>query len=186
LDWSTPDFEIQVGLGLAGPDNPFTLTVFILGGAGYLELDATYTPSTNQIGTDLEIGIFASASLAISLGPISGGVYVYFGITVSYHAKTGEAPDLRIGLELMFIGQVSLLVFISVSLVLCLSATYDSTSHVLIGTGMVHFSIKISFFFTLSVNASVSYTFSNHPAALRLPAAEYDAAAAEYLAMFSY
>jgi hypothetical protein len=182
-------FQIQFGLGLASPDSPFTLTVFILGGAGYLELDAAYIPADNKISTTFNIGIFASASLAISLGPISGGVYVYFGITVSYHAETGSAPDFHIALELMFIGQVSLLGFISVALVLSLTGTYDSTTHVLIGRGTVHYSIKISFFFTINVNAGVSYTFSNHiepvPLAASPDPALYDAAAAEYLAMFN-
>ena len=41
-------FEIQLGLGLASPESPFTLTVFILGGAGYLELDAAYIPADSN------------------------------------------------------------------------------------------------------------------------------------------
>jgi flavodoxin len=181
-------FEIQLGLALAKPENPFTLTIFILGGAGYLELDASYTPSNNRIATDFHIGIFASASLAISLGPVSGGIYAYFGIAVAYHAETGSAADLQVALVIMFVGQVSLLGFVSVSLVLSLSANYDSTTHVLIGRGTVSYSIKISFFFTINVSAGVSYKFSNHtvPAALGAapPPAVYDAAATEYLAMF--
>ena len=184
-----PKFQIQFGLGLATLEQPFTLTVFILGGAGYLALTATYSPDTNSIDAIFNIGIFASASLAISLGPVSGGIYAYFGITVAYEVATGRTPNLQIGLILMFCGQVTLLGFLSVSLELALSGTYDSTTHVLTGTGTVSYSIQIGPFFSIDVNSSVSYAYSNDPlhAALQgasVDPAPYDAAAAEYLAMF--
>ncbi|MGA7237063.1 MAG: hypothetical protein WBY44_15355, partial [Bryobacteraceae bacterium] len=148
-----PSFQIQLGLGIAELEQPFTLTVFILGGAGYLSLDVSYSPDSNVIDAIFDIGIFASASLAVSLGPISGGIYAYFGITVSYEAKTGTAPDLQIALVLMFSGQVTLLGFLSVSLMLSLSGTYDSTIHTLTGTGTVSYSIQIGPFFSINVSA---------------------------------
>lgn len=184
-----PSFQIQLGLGIATLEQPFTLTVFILGGAGYLSLDVAYFPDSNIIDATFDIGIFASASLAVSLGPISGGIYAYFGITVSYEAKTGTAPDLQIALILMFSGQVTLLGFLSVSLMLSLSGSYDSTSHTLTGTGTVSYSIQIGPFFSINVSASVSYTYSNDPPppGLNRPQVDpalYDAAATEYLSMF--
>jgi hypothetical protein len=39
---------IQAGLSLASAHNPFTLTVFILGGAGFLALDVLYVPDQNS------------------------------------------------------------------------------------------------------------------------------------------
>lgn len=183
-----PSFTIQLGFGLATLEQPFTLTVFILGGAGYLSLDASYQVDKGIINTNFQIGIFASASLAVSLGPVSGGVYAYFGITVQYQARTGNAPDLQIALVLMFTGQVTLLGFLSVSLMLSLSGNYDSSSHKLTGTGTVSYSISIGPFFSIDVSAGVSYNYSNHPLKLGETApspALYDDAALEYLSMFS-
>jgi hypothetical protein len=180
-------FAIHAGLSLASQDNPFTLTVFILGGAGFLALDVTYTPDTNNITAKFSIGIFASASLAISLGPISGGVYAYFGIAVAYTASTGHSPDLQITLALMLIGEVSLLGFISVYLSLSLSGTYDSGTKVLIGNGTVRYSIKIGPFFSIDVHTGVSYKYSNHAVAAvgnPLDLQNYLDAANEYLEMF--
>ena len=134
-------FEIQLGLGLASPDSPFTLTVFILGGARYLELDAAYIPANNGTPQRSISGSSRRRVWPFLWGPISGGVYVYSGFCLLPRGN-GSAPDLQIALELMFIGQVSLLGFISVALVLSLTGTYDSTTHVLIGRGTVHFSIK--------------------------------------------
>jgi hypothetical protein len=180
-------FAVKAGLALASKDNPFTLTVFILGGAGFLALDVTYTPGDNNITATFTIGIFASASLAISLGPISGGVYAYFGIAVAYTVSTGRSPDLQITLALMLIGEVSLLGFVSVYLSLSLSGAYDSGTKVLIGNGTVRYSIKIGPFFSIDVSAGVSYKYSNHPiTAVGNPIAwqHYLDAATEYLEMF--
>jgi len=177
-----PTFQIGIGLAIAKPERPFTLTIFILGGAGYFTLDLGYEPGTGKLSARLSIGIFASASLAISLGPISGGIYAYFGITVTYTAVTGNSPSLQVAIVLMFIGQVSLLGFISISLVLSLSAQYQ-TGGKLTGRGHVSYSIKIGPFFSIDVSADVSYTYSNSPGR-RIAAADYTDAATEYLEMF--
>jgi len=176
-------FQLGISLALAKPERPFTLSIFILGGAGYVTLDLGYTPGTGAISARLSIGIFASASLAISLGPISGGVYAYFGITVAYLAQTRSAPDLQVAISLMFIGQVTLLGFISVSLMLSLSAQYRSGGQ-LTGRGRVSYSIKLGPFFSIDVSSDVSYTYSNSPAELLPSPGDYDAAAAEYVSMF--
>ena len=160
-----------------------SLTIFILGGAGYLTLDLAYIPGNGALSATLGVGIFASASLVISLGPISGGVYAYFGITVGYTASTKSAPDLQIAIVLMFLGQVSLLGFVSISLVLSLSAQYQSGGK-LVGHGHVSYSIKIGPFFSINVSADVSYTYSNATPPRVIPQSSYDSAAAEYVDMF--
>lgn len=181
------DFTISTGLAVGGKVKPFTLTVFILGGAGYFELDVSYTPKTSVFTTTVSLAIFASASLAISLGPISGGIYAYFGITVEYTGSNREASVLTVGVIIMFRGEVSLLGFISVSLCLALEAQYQ-TGGGLIGRGRVSFKIKIGWFFSININAQVEYRFGAATQRVEMDAlAEptYLQAATEYVNMFA-
>jgi hypothetical protein len=149
-------FAITVGANLGQQEAPFTLTIFILGGAGWFEASVTYTPGTAQITADVSIGILASASLSISLGPISGGVYIYFGITAEFHTSGG----LDIGILIMIQGRVSLLGILDIDITLLLEAEYASGGG-LIGRGEVDASIKICWCFTLEVHKSVEFTFGN-------------------------
>ncbi|HKG21749.1 MAG TPA: hypothetical protein VKC34_07600, partial [Blastocatellia bacterium] len=67
-------FTLSTGLRVGRRTAPFTITVFILGGAGYFETEITYSPRTGRFIAKVSVGIFAAASLAIALGPIRGGV----------------------------------------------------------------------------------------------------------------
>lgn len=151
-------FKITTGLNVGRRTAPFTITVFILGGAGWFELEVSYTPAERLFETRVSIGILAAASLAISLGPIKGGIYAYFGITVEYRGSNQSPGNLTVGLLLLFIGEVSLLGIINVSLSLSLEAQYTNGGG-LIGRGQVSYKIKIGPFFTIKVNAGVQYQF---------------------------
>jgi len=153
-------FTLATGLRVGRRTAPFTLTIFILGGAGYFETEVTYAPKTGLFSTAVSVGIFASASLAIALGPIRGGVYAYFGIAVDFKATSEGSSSLRIAIVILFRGEVSLLGFLSVSLCLLLEATYRS-SGALGGHGRVSYRIKIGWFLSIDVNADVEYTFGS-------------------------
>jgi hypothetical protein len=152
-------FQLSVGFSLARPDAPFSLTVFILGGGGYLEALATYSPNTGQIGCEVSLSVTASASLAISLGPISGGVYVYLGMTG--HFATG-GPGLTLGMIVLIRGEVNILGIVSAAVSLLLEATYNSQSGELAGHGQLSISIKICWCFTLDINEEVHYTLGSN------------------------
>jgi hypothetical protein len=152
----SPDFAITVGANLGLEQAPFTLTIFVLGGAGWFNASVTYTPDTGQLTADVSIGIMASASLSISLGPISGGVYIYFGITADFHTGSG----LELGILLMIQGRVSLLGIVDIDITLLMEAEYVSGGG-LIGRGEVDASIKICWCFTLEVHKSVEYRFGS-------------------------
>jgi hypothetical protein len=151
-------FLFSTGLFAGRKSAPFTITIFILGGAGWLETDLSYYPSTGTFQTRVSIAILASASLAISLGPISGGIFAYFGITVEFTGSSGRPGSLTVGVVIMFIGKVSLLNLISIDLGLILQAEYR-TGGGLIGRGTVYAKVKIGWCFTLKVRKSVEYRF---------------------------
>jgi len=153
-------FTLATGVSVAKRTAPFTLTIFILGGAGWFDFRLRYLPRDRKLIAETSIGVFASASLAIALGPIKGGIYAYFGIVVEHRAETGKSSQLSVAIVLMFSGHVSILSFISIDLVLGLEAQYTSGGG-LVGRGYVSLRIKICWCFTLKVSASVTYGFGN-------------------------
>jgi hypothetical protein len=149
-------FSIGLAFNLAFPDRPFALTIFILGGGGYLTAESKYFPTTGAIETEVRMAITASASLAIALSVISGGVFVYFGITTRYTVGQG---GLYVGILFLIIGRVSVLGIVSASVRLSLEAEYTPDGG-LLGRGNVSLEIKICWCFTLRVNKDVTYTLS--------------------------
>jgi hypothetical protein len=147
-------FSIGVSAFLGRLDAPFNLTIFILGGGGYLELGSRYFPSTGRVESTADLAITASASLAIALGPIRGGVAVYVGVTASYNS--GRGGGLYVGLLFMIRGHVSVLSIASATITLRLQGTYQEGA--LVGSGYLEIKIKICWCFTLEVSESVEYT----------------------------
>ncbi|HEX6901327.1 MAG TPA: hypothetical protein VF789_16500 [Thermoanaerobaculia bacterium] len=154
LRYGGGDFNIGVTAGLARRDAPFTLTVFILGGAGYLELGSRYHTSTGKVTATADMAIAVSASLGIALGPIRGGVAVYLGVTANYDSARGGG--LVVGLMFMIRGHVSVLSIASATITLRLDGQYQGGA--MVGTGHLEIKIKICWCFTLEVSESVQYT----------------------------
>ncbi len=169
LRYGSGDFNIGVTAGLARRDAPFTLTVFILGGAGYLELGSRYHPSTGKVYATADMAIAVSASLGIALGPIRGSVAVYLGVTANYDSARGGG--LVVGLMFMIRGHVSVLSIASATITLRLDGQYQGGA--MVGTGHLEIKIKICWCFTLEVSESVKYTLgrvgSNQRASLGGP-----------------
>jgi len=177
------EFLLRTGLSIAKADRPFTLTIFVLGGAGYLDLGIEYAPGSRKLKAALNAGIFASASLAIALGPVKGGVYAYFGLDIRYSANDG-ASDLQIAIVLMFAGHVCLLGFLSVSLSLRLDATYEQGGR-LRGRGTLNYSIDLGPFWKVRVNQGVQYVYGNPGQEARLNPAEIGQRIEHYYGMFT-
>ncbi len=142
-------FDITLTLGVSSKDRPFNFAIFILGGCGYLSTSITYhidTHSFEPLALDLAIG--CSASLAIALGPISGGVYAQFAIELQ-----NSGSGFRAGAFFQITGHVSLLGMVSIDIVLRLEATYAGGK--MTATGHVSYEIKL-FMFSISVSADVT------------------------------
>jgi hypothetical protein len=188
-----PSFVVTGGASIASRHSPFTIIVFILGGAGWFDFRFRYAPGKGVLVATVSIGIMAAASVAVAVGPISGGVYAYFGIVVEYTARRGAAGSLVVTLVIRFVGQVSLLAIVSAFLELGLEAQY-STGGGLVGRGYINVEIEICWCFTLSISCSVSYTFGGGGGGQKLfaapapgapPPITYHDAADEYSEMFA-
>jgi antitoxin component of MazEF toxin-antitoxin module len=152
-------FTLGLSLSLGQKVSPFTLTIFILTGGGWLEARATYAPLTKRISTSITVGMVAGALLAFELGPIKGAVSILFGISAEFHSESGAGGSLAITLMLLIRGEVQVLGFISISLIILLEAEYQGNGS-LVGRGSVEIRVKICWCFTLSFSASVEYRFA--------------------------
>ncbi|HEX8210823.1 MAG TPA: hypothetical protein VF584_11655 [Longimicrobium sp.] len=181
-------FRMDVSLAVARKTAPFTLTVFILGGGGWLEATASYAPSTGKVETRVTIGIVAGASLRIALGPIRGGVWVTFGIYAEF--QSGAGGGLTVGFVLVIGGEVCLAGIVTVSILLRLEARYGQDGSV-VGLGTFSAKIKICWCFTLEIRKDIEYVLvSGGQGAARRSLASagggdaYDHAAEAYLNRF--
>jgi hypothetical protein len=171
-------FQIQVGCSLGRPEAPFSVAFFVIGGGGYLQTSLTYTPDKGSIVFAVSLAVTASASIALSLGPIHGGVFIYLGITANF-SSAGNSNSF--GVVYIIRGEVCLAGIISAFVSLSLSATYSAQSGTLTGIGRLVVRIKICWCFTFEIDQSVTYTLKNggvHKAQIPSPRT--------YLASLSY
>jgi hypothetical protein len=153
------DFKFEVGFGFyfGKKEKPFNLTIFILGGGGYIDGTIYYTPSQRGLTVDFAMSVHASVSFQIALGWMSGGVSIMLGFEAEYHKKPEQSADFYASIFIMFVGYVDILRLVSVHLMLLLQATYQSLRDGgtrLVGRGQVKLTIRISRFFKIRVNKS--------------------------------
>ena len=147
----------------AEKQNPFNLTVSLLGGGGFLAVEVS-THGVQMIEAQLEFGAFA----AIDLGVASGSVYVKGGFHFYWSGSSdGTDPNAHGSVELdAFVelgGHLSILGLISVSLVFHVDLSYaeiDSPkSSQLIGQATLTVDVEV-LFFSKSVSVSVEKQFA--------------------------
>ena len=131
-------------------DNPFNLTVALLGGGGFFGLEIT--PSGVQM---LEAALEAGARISVDLGVASGSVSAMIGVYFKIES-TGEDGGDQLTLTGYFRlrGQVDVLGLITASITLSLELTYHGPDvNKLIGRASLEIEIDIAFF-----SASVTVT----------------------------
>jgi hypothetical protein len=114
---------VSVTFGFASRENPFTLTVLMFGGGGYLEVELDHR-GLQRLEAALEFG----AMLAVDFVVARGEVHAFGGIR--FELADGEVTltgYLRIG------GCVEVLGLISVSVELCIALAYQSATKALVG-----------------------------------------------------
>ena len=168
IEWA-PTFAINAGFSLGRRDAPFNISIFVLGGGGYFEAITRYVPG-KSLSCSVDISLAASASLAISLGPISGGVSIFLGTEIHFESG-GGGSDLRVGIYILITGQISVLGIVSAYVGLRLEATYGGGQF--IGRGTFTISITICWCFTLNVSQQVTMSLggggNGNDASLRSP-----------------
>ena len=153
---AVPEFAIAVRAHVCEKMAPFTLTIFILGGGGWLDVRGRYLPLSSRLSTSVSLGLSAGAMLAIAFGPVKGFVFAFFfveGEMVTESGQSGSQLIIRVGLLLG--GEVDVCGLVTVSIRLLLELEYSGSSGELVGRGTLSIRVKVCFFLTISFSRTV-------------------------------
>jgi hypothetical protein len=151
--------------GFASQDNPFTLTVCMFGGGGFLMLGLGFG-GIQQIQAQFQF----EGQFELDIGVASGGITLAAGIYYSYDASPAPGLTTLTGF-VRLTGEVSVLGLISISAELDLSLTYQSIGGTVAGTATLSVSISICFF-SITVGVTVHKQFAGGGATEALRSAD--------------
>ncbi|USQ85310.1 hypothetical protein NFX46_16900 [Streptomyces phaeoluteigriseus] len=127
---------VSMSLGFASRARPFTLTVLMFGGGGYLDLELDRSGLRR-----LEVSLQFGAAVAINLGVATAEVHAFGGIR--YELAAG-APRLTGFIHIG--GSVELLGLVSVSVELQVELAYQFDTNALVGRAKVVVEIDVTLF----------------------------------------
>ncbi|MEM1313801.1 MAG: hypothetical protein AAGI51_04550, partial [Pseudomonadota bacterium] len=150
---------VSVRFNFAEREDPFNLTISLLGGGGFFALVVQST-GVRELEAALEFG----AAIAFDIGVASGGVYVKAGIYFHWlNDGGGETVELTGYVELG--GELSVLGLIRVSVTFHLSLGYHKSGGMAELRGQATLTIEIEIlFFSTSVKLKVERRFGGSPA----------------------
>lgn len=156
-----PEFELLGELSLAQRTAPFTLSVWVLNGGGYVTQRLSFRPTARPkpvLTYMLDVGIVAGVGIGFNFGVVSGGVWLQVGCSIAITWTTqGGGNTTTITVFILARGNVDVAGLVTASIMLLLEVSYDGAR--MIGRGTLRLSFKISMFYTLRVNQSVQYVF---------------------------
>ncbi|UPK11133.1 hypothetical protein IVA93_33975 [Bradyrhizobium sp. 155] len=152
-----PDFMLANRFNLSSVERPFIFSIFIIGGTGYIQIDAEYRPFDNELMVCVEAGAGGSASLAFAFGPFSGQVFITLSGTLAYRKVIGRpGGGLSISAVLVIAGHVNVAGIVTVGIVLMLRMTYRDNGQI-DADGTLTVEIRISKFFKITARAQAKY-----------------------------
>ena len=132
------DEPVKLRFAFSRPEDPFRLTVAMLGGGGHLALGVS-TKGLVELEGALEFG----ASISVDLVVASGSVEAMGG--VGFHLD--KSTDVAVIFGYFRIrGELDVLSLIAVSVTLTLTLAYDFDTHELVGEATLAVSISVLFF----------------------------------------
>ena len=154
-----PEFSITIHAAIGSIETPFTITIFILGGTGWIQTYGHYVPRTGELSVSVSLAIGASAMLGFSFGPINGTVQIVVAIKAQLISSNKSKDSLSISLMIICSGQVDVAGLITASLLLVMELRFEDQGRTIYGIGTVSFRIRVCRFFTYRISQSVTYRF---------------------------
>ncbi len=152
-----PDFLLADRFNLSTVERPFIFSIFIIGGTGYIQIEAEYRPFDSELSVTVEAGAGGSASLAFAFGPFVGQVFITLSGALSYRKVIGRpGGGLSISAVLVICGHVDVCGIVTVGIVLMLRMTYRDSGEI-DADGTLTVEIRISKFFKITARAGVTY-----------------------------
>lgn len=171
------DVVLRVGFSLARPSSPFTFSVFVLGGAGWADLQLDYGIKHGRLDWRGSVSVAASAALGFAFGPIRGAVAVYVGLTMELSDKASfPALSMRV------VGWVTAGGWLTVLLEDETTATYAAGR--IRGKKSVTFTVRVSRLVTLRFAATWQYEFAGFGGKAALEADGHEQAVTDWLAAY--
>ncbi len=152
-----PDFMLANRFNLSTADRPFIFSIFVIGGTGYIQIDAEYRPFDSQLMVAVEAAAGGSAALAFAVGPFVGQVFITLSGAMTYRKMIGKpGGGLSIAVVLVIAGHVQVAGIVTVGITLMLRMNYRDNGEIN-GEGTLAVTIRISRFFKLTARANVNY-----------------------------
>lgn len=152
-----PDFVLANRFNLSRQDRPFIFSIFVIGGTGYVQVDAEYRPFDNALMVAVEAAAGGSASLAFAFGPFVGQVFITLSVSLSFRKFIGQSGGgLTVGVVLVIAGYVNVAGIVTIGIVLMLRMTYRDSGQI-DADGTLSVTIRISRFFKITARANVQY-----------------------------
>ena len=152
-----PDFVLTNRFAISSPDRPFIFSVWILGGAGWINIDSSYRPLENQLHVSVSVSVGASAFVGFGFAGVSGSVYFVYAATIKYQKLLGQrGGGLSIGLVVVVAGNVDVLGIAHAYIGIVLRLTYHENGDI-DAKGRMSIKIRITRWFKIKVRTSVTY-----------------------------
>lgn len=159
-----PDFVISNRFNLSKAELPFLFSFFIVGGSGYVYVDASYRPFDQTLIVEVEASAGGSAALGFSFGPVQGSVFVSFSLVITYRKTlsggTATGDGLAVSTQLVIAGNVSLYGMVDVYMGILLRMQYGEGGKI-DGKGRIDLKVKISRFITLKYSSEMTMKLRN-------------------------
>ncbi len=139
-----PDFLLANRFNLSTMERPFIFSIFIIGGTGFIQVEAEYKPISDELSVLVDAGAGGSAQLAFAFGPFSGQVFITLSAVLSYRKTIGKpGGGLSISVVLVIAGHVNVAGIVTIGITLMLRMTYLDSGQI-DAEGSLSVTIRIS------------------------------------------
>jgi hypothetical protein len=148
-----------VDFGFARRDNPFLLTVSLLGGGGFFHIELE-TAGIRMLEAAFEFGTVAALDIGVASGEVHIMAGIYFKMEKKVVPELGN-KEVMVSLLTGYLrcgGKLSVLGLVSISVEFYLCFTYNSTTQKASGRATLTVTIEIAFF-SKSIELTVERSF---------------------------
>ncbi len=158
IAYKNGEFGMGFGFSIGSKNTPFSITLFGVSGACWLENNFFMAGNRTLSRTSMGVAVGMNFGLNI-MDIVYGRAYVFFGINIESVSDNGlNKNDYSYSVFILIAGELSVLGLLTAQLKILLEVVYNNG--LLIGRGTV--SIKIEMlFFDIKIKKSISYEFGD-------------------------
>lgn len=151
-----PDFMLANRFGLSTMERPFIFSIFVIGGAGHVQIESEYRPFQDELTVLVDASAGGSAALAVAFAAFSGQVFITLSGMLNYRKLIGRGSGLTISMVLVIAGHVDVAGIVTVGVTFTLRLSYQDSGQI-DASGTLSVEIRISEFFKLKARGQAKY-----------------------------